>query len=138
MQNAYQVKHSDFSDRVDIVCPKCAGKALVKAGEPHEGQASKSARCVCTHCGYHSDLQAGGFRLTLWGGEVDPYFHHPLWYMAPCLEGTVWAYNLPHLELIEHFVAATDRGRSGLPNKNSSIAARLPRWMSAAKNRAAV
>src|SRR5690606_25185771 len=43
-----------------------------------------------------------------------------------------------HLELIEHFVAATDRGRSGLPNKNSSIAARLPRWMSAAKNRAAV
>lgn len=55
--------------------------------------------------------------------------------MADCLEGVVWAYNLEHLQVIESFIASTRRGRSGLPYQNNSIAARLPKWMSAAKNR---
>lgn len=52
--------------------------------------------------------------------------------------GVIWAYNIEHLEVIEAFIATTDRSRNGLPNKNNSIAARLPKWMSAAKNRKTV
>src|SRR5690606_37944582 len=114
-------------------------KALVKGGEPDEEQAALSIRCVCIHCGYnqlYSDREADieisssqgkvrRYPITLWGGEVDPFFHHKLWYLAPCLEGNIWAYNLRHLELMEAFIRATDRGRNGLPYKNNSIASRL-------------
>jgi|GEM_PF-722119 len=152
MPNAYQLQLADFSDEIDVVCPKCARRALVKGGKVTDAEAQGSIRCVCTHCGYNqfysereADITIGNSRgqlrrypITVWGGEVDPYFHHPLWYMAPCLEGNIWAYNQRHLQLLENFIRASDRGRNGLPNKNNSIASRLPRWMSAAKNRTSV
>lgn len=152
MPNAYQLQHVDFSDEVFVVCPRCAQCALVKGGNVTDQEARALIRCVCTHCGYsqrynerEADVKISSSRghvrsysVTQLGGEVDPYFHHALWFMAPCLEGVVWAYNRRHLDLIERFIGSADRGRNGLPNKNSSIAARLPKWMSAAKNRSQV
>ena len=150
--SAYQLQHSDFSGEVAVVCPKCAGKALVKGPGLFNDNVDTLTYCVCIHCGYNqkyqdkkADLirtnskhQVFEHRMPLLGGEVDPFFHHELWYMAPCLEGSIWAYNSKHLELIEKFIAATNRSRNGLPNKNNSIASRLPKWMSAAKNRQTV
>jgi Zn ribbon nucleic-acid-binding protein len=148
----YQLQHSDFSDEVNIICPKCAGKALVKGSGLYHENAEALTYCVCIHCGYNQKYQEKkadfirtnssgkvfGHRVQLLSGEVDPFFHHPLWYSVSCLEGFIWAYNVEHLELIEAFIAATNRSRNGLPYKNSSIAARLPKWMSAAKNRGTV
>jgi hypothetical protein len=150
--SAYQLQHSDFSHEVVIVCPKCAGKALVKGPGLYNDHVAKLTYCVCIHCAYNQKYQEKkvdflrtnssgkvfGYQVQLLGAEVDPFFHHPLWYRAPCLEGTIWAYNVAHLELIEAFVATTNRSRNGLPYKNSSIAARLPKWMTASKNRPTV
>lgn len=148
----YQLQHSDFTAEVVIVCPTCEGRALVKSPGLYHENAETLTYCVCVHCGhnqkYHqkkadfirtnSSGKVFEHRVQLLGGEVDPFFHHPLWYRTPCLEDTIWAYNVAHLELIEAFIAATNRGRNGLPYKNNSIAARLPKWMSAAKNRGTV
>ena len=150
--SAYQLQHSDFTGEVAVVCPKCAGKALVKEPGLYKDDIEILTYCVCVHCGYNQKYQdkkpdftrtnshnkVFEYQVQMLGGDVDPFFHHELWYMTPCLEDRIWSYNLEHLELIEHFIAATDRSRNGLPNKNSSIASRLPKWMSAAKNRTAV
>lgn len=148
----YQLQHSDFSNEVNIICPKCARKALVKGSGLYHENVETLTYCVCIHCGYNQKYQEKKVefirknsnnkvfehRVRLLGGEVDPFFHHELWYMAPCLEGNVWAYNLEHLEVIEAFITSTNRSRNGLPYKNNSIASRLPKWMSAAKNRGQV
>lgn len=148
----YHLQHAHFSNEVDVVCPKCAGRALVKGPGLYGEHIETSTFCVCVHCGYNQKYQDKNpdftqtnsanrvykHHLQLLGGEVDPFFHHALWYMAPCLNGYIWAYNLKHLELIETFIASTNRSRNGLPNKNNSIASRLPKWMGAAKNRATV
>lgn len=152
MNNPYQLEHSDFTDEVMVVCPKCADKAIVKGPGLYKEKENELTYCVCTHCGYNQKYQdrkpdvvigsSSGkpsfHHLKELGGGVDPYFHHPLWYMVDCLEGVIWAYNIQHLEVIEAFIATTDRSRNGLPNKNNSIAARLPKWMSTAKNRKTV
>jgi len=151
-RSPYQLQHSDFSNEVAIVCPKCKGKALVKGPGLYTDHVETLTYCVCLHCGYNqkypdkkadfvrtnSNGKVFEHRVYLLGGDVDPFFHHPLWYRASCLEDYLWAYNLPHLELIENFIATKNRSRNGLPHKNNSIASRLPKWMSAAKNRATV
>lgn len=151
-RSPYQLQHSDFSSEVAIVCPKCAGKALIKGPGLYNDDVETLTYSVCIHCGYNQKYQdkkadfirtnsnnkVFGHKVQLLGGDVDPFFHQPLWYRTPCLEGCIWAYNLEHLELIETFIASTNRSRNGLPNKNNSIASRLPKWMSAAKNRTTV
>lgn len=88
MPNAYQLQHFDFSDEVDVICPNCQRKALVKGGKPAEEQVTLSIRCICVHCGYnqrYSEREADwvvgnsqgkvrGYPMTLWGGDVDPFF----------------------------------------------------------------
>lgn len=152
MNNPYQLKHSDFTSDVAIVCPKCSKKALVKGPGLYKEGEEELTYCVCITCGYNQKYQdrepdvvigshnrkTSVHNLKALGGGVDPYFHHPLWYMVDCLEGIIWAYNIEHLQVIEFFIATTDRGRNGLANKNNSIASRLPKWMSAAKNRRTV
>src|SRR5690554_6117551 len=128
------------------------GQGFGKGPGLYGEQVERLTYCVCIHCGYNQKYQdkkadfirtnsnnkVFGLKLQLLNGDVDPFFHHALWYMVPCLEGYIWAYNLEHLELIETFIASTNRSRSGMPNKNNSIASQLPKWMSAAKNRATV
>lgn len=152
LPSPYQFQHSDFTKEIAIVCPKCAGKAQVKGPGLYQRVEDTLIACICTHCGYNqkykdkkadvnvtnSKGKTSGYYVKLLGGEVDPFFHHPLWYTAPCLEGSIWAYNVEHLGIIETFVASTNRSRNGLPYKNKSIASRMPKWISASKNRAAV
>lgn len=101
----YQLPHSDFSNEVAIVCPKCGGRALVKSPGLYGENVKTLTYCVCIHCGYNqkylekqadfvrtnSSGEVFGHRVQLRGGEVDPFFRHPLWYIAPCLEGYISA-----------------------------------------------
>lgn len=138
MQSPYQLKHSDFTNEIAIVCPRCAGRALVKGPGLFKEQADELTYKVCVHCGHNQKYKDHRLRIKVQGGGIDPFFHHELWYVVDCLEGAIWAYNLAHLEVIERFIASTNRSRNGLPYKNNSIASRLPKWMSAAKNRTTV
>src|SRR5690554_4696151 len=133
--NPYSVKSSDFTREIAVVCPRCKGKALVKGPGLFQDQADVLTSCVCVHCGFNqkhvdrkpdalytnSNGKTFGYQMKLLGGEVDPFFHHPLWYSASYTAGTIWAYNLAHLEVIETFIASKNRSRNGLPYQNNSI-----------------
>lgn len=56
-----------------------------------------------------------------------------LWLQAPCKGEILWAYHEAHLDYLERYVAAGLRERE--PNRNSSLASRLPAWIKSAKNR---
>jgi hypothetical protein len=64
-----------------------------------------------------------------------------VWLTIPCCGELLWAYNEEHLDFIERYVSATLRERAAAPAgsevsvRNSSLASRLPSWMTAAKNR---
>ncbi|WP_410601287.1 hypothetical protein [Amycolatopsis sp. lyj-90] len=56
-----------------------------------------------------------------------------LWLQTPCKGETLWAYHERHLDYLERYVAAGLREQ--VPNRNSSLASRLPAWIKSAKNR---
>ena len=66
----------------------------------------------------------------------DPYFDCALWLVSDVKGEVFWAYNREHLEFIRGYVAATLRIRE--PHRNGSLASRLPAFLTAKKNRAAV
>lgn len=149
--NPYTVTNSDFADRIDVICPRCEQKSLVIGADlyatmqEHEEKVSFS----CGSCGYaikyvntpkmavyvNSRGQPKYSRILHRNAPIDPFFGFTLWYRIESNEGTLWAYNLAHLSVIEAYVAAPLRERNGLPNQNNSLASRLPKWVSAAKNR---
>lgn len=135
MDSPYSLTHSSFSNEIFIVCPDCKGKAIVKGPGLFQDDTDISTYQVCEHCGRNKKYEKSLLKVKILNGGVDPFFHQQLWYLSDCLKGIIWAYNLKHLELIEDFIRSTNRSRNGLPNKNNSIASRLPKWMSAAKNR---
>ena len=75
------------------------------------------------------------------GGPIDWYFHYPVWLATSCCGETLWAYNEEHLDYLENYVSAALRERASATRmaeariRNSSLASRLPGWLTAAKNR---
>ncbi|MBB3734015.1 hypothetical protein [Nonomuraea dietziae] len=56
-----------------------------------------------------------------------------LWLQTPCRNHVLWAYDAEHLDFLERYVRAFIRERE--PNRNGSLASRLPAWLKDAKNR---
>lgn len=134
----------DFTDLVDVVCPQCGEKALVKKSN----KADSAARFSCLQCGYVKEWEgnlgiqaSGNLRLknnaVHMGGSSDPYFGFSLWYQTPCCGDVLWAYNRRHLKFYETFIG--DKLRERAQNEhgwsNQSLQSRLPHWMLAGKNR---
>ena len=89
-----------------------------------------SVRVQCPLGQHEVDIELEWVRL-LSGEPRDPMFGCRLWLQTPCKGETLWAYNEAHLRDLYAYVSARLRERVG-----ASMAARLPRWMTAAKNRA--
>ena len=106
---------------VDVVCPRCAGPAVVRDRQ----------RLTCTGCGYAAVRRT---TCSVWGPPVDPYFRRPLWLRTRWRGHVVWAFNREHLELLTLYVSAGLRER-GPGGGNSVMLHRLPRWMTAARHR---
>lgn len=137
----------DFTGRVDVVCPQCGAKALVKKSN----KADISVRFSGLQCGYvkkwsgNLGIQATGSLKVKnnvvhmgWGG--DPYFGFSLWYRMPCCGDVLWAYNRRHLKFYEASIG--DKLRERAPNEhgwsNQSLQSRLPQWMLGGKNRSEI
>ncbi|WP_164122242.1 hypothetical protein [Sphingobacterium sp. xlx-130] len=149
--NPYIVRNEDFTDRIDVVCPRCEKKALVIGAGLYVPMAEheEKVRFSCVSCGYAIKYEntpktpvyvnSRGLtkysRLLYPNAPIDPFFGFALWYCIEVNEGTLWAYNLEHLSVIEAYLKDSLRERNGLPYQNNSIASRLPKWVSAAKNR---
>jgi ribosomal protein S27AE len=99
----------------------------------HGPRPPRVVHLVCA-CGFEFDEEVTRQRETT--GPVDPVFGLPLWLTTRFRSKVVWAYNVEHLQFLRDYVTADLRQR--VPNRNSSLASRLPAWMKSAKNRAGV
>ncbi len=120
-----------FGDDFLVRCPQCYHRARVLPLPGNGLDLFAPRRVVCTRCGYTKDWH----EQTLYISEsaFDWYFRLPLWLQTRCCGQTLWAYNGEHLDFLGQYVQADLRER--LPNKNSSLASRLPAWMKDAKHR---
>jgi hypothetical protein len=126
-------------DEILIVCPQCQACARITTKVPAARDWFAPRRLSCLRCGLTRDWAAKTISRSSRSGTVtDDFFGEPLWLQAPCGSGTVWAYNFEHLALIESYIRADLREHRQRPDygwQNSSLVNRLPRWMTAAKNR---
>lgn len=127
----------EFGDEFLVVCPRCGRRASVasEAADTEKLGARLTAprRLICFFCP-HRDRWARGTIAV--GGNHDWYFRLPLWLEISCRGERLWAYNEKHLAFIERYVRARLRRRA--PLRNKSVASRFPRWLTSAKNRAAI
>lgn len=135
-----------FIDQVDVICPRCAGRALVtmKPAVSPEVASGMPARLTCRHCGMSRTqrLATGAvYSYRLGSDGRDPFFGLPLWLTATSAHGMVFAFNERHLAALEAFAGAELRERHGLAAtmlRNRTLHSRLPRWMKLGRNRADV
>ncbi len=147
-KHTYRTAIYAFAKNVLVVCPNCAGKALVRADSLDDPKPQISeVKIVCAACGYNKMLENISKRkddkqkrghVLIFGAPLDPFFHLPVWLQTEFLGETLWAYNLAHLDFLAEHVGAKLRERNGSPFNVRSVGARLPRWMTSAGNREAV
>ena len=110
-------------DPVYVVCPRCARRGTVRAGQ--------TTRLSCPHCAL----------ARTWSGNVlvrpddgrDLRFDVPLWLRTTCCGGhLLWATNEAHLDYLEAYIGARLRER---PPPPSGLSWYLPAWMKAARHR---
>jgi hypothetical protein len=136
-----------------VICPHCEKKAVVKTADFSFGnpENEQNIKLVCVFCGHSQRLSEKPFsesksgeknakmsREYVFGAAIDPFFHLPLWLTTPFEENTLWAYNQEHLTFLVNFIAAKLRERKGENMSNKSLESRLPKWMTAKKNRKSV
>lgn len=148
-----------FATEILVRCPRCDGRALVAVHPDHRdghtyavGWLTAPHRLTCPGCAHVAEwgprrwqsgagdayfTRGGPLVVPELGGPDDPYFGLPLWLRRPCCGRVLWAYNVPHLELLEAYVAAAQRERP-TPAGSQTLLERLPAWMKAAGNRAEV
>ncbi len=119
----------DFLHEFFVKCPSCGCFAVVKATPDEHGSNlySKKHVLICSICHYVTENPFNWFP----GGGCD------LWLETNCCGNRLWAYNLDHLNYIESYVGAKTRQRylNDIGYMNTSMLARLPRWMNDRKNR---
>ncbi|UED84895.1 hypothetical protein [Streptomyces profundus] len=133
-----------FVDRVLVVCPRCAGRALVTPAPDlppaaYAGQLLVAERRLsCAGCGavaaWQPERIGGALIGVSLGGTEDPFFRHPLWLQTRCAGEVLWAYNQSHVVELTAYVGARLRER-GPVRPTTSMFARLPVWMKRAGNR---
>jgi hypothetical protein len=118
-------------------CPNCGFKWLQKTFDSNSfsRRTRKSTPIACPSCQQTSKVEIN-WHIDSLGKPQDPAFGLPLWLQAPCCGDTLWAYNAKHLKSLRDYVAAGLRERVGVIHW--SMFARLPKWISAKKNRDAV
>ncbi|WP_119080906.1 hypothetical protein [Chitinophaga alhagiae] len=130
MENSslHAVQNSGFTDKIDVVCPRCERKALVIGAGLHEPvtRQEEKVRFSCAQCRYairyantpklkvyvNSRGKPKYSRTLHLNTSIDPFFGFTLWYRIQTNEGLLWAYNLEHLAVIEACIADDLHGRN--------------------------
>ncbi|UKS27299.1 hypothetical protein LOZ80_38700 [Paenibacillus sp. HWE-109] len=114
----------DFLFKYDILieCPHCmkCAKGLKRV----DGKFSYIMQCK--RCGVLTDPIVG-----TWGNGT--FMGLNLWLRTNCCGELLWAYNEQHLDFMDGYINSSLR--EAIPNKNQSLASRLPNWIKSGKNR---
>lgn len=140
-KHTYRTNLYQFVRDILVACPKCDGQAIVRTGDFDQMKYDiEGVRVVCAACGFNKQFEKVSRRNPhlVFGAPVDPFFKLPVRLQIECCGQLLWAYNLEHLAFLQQHVEAKLRERNGFQYQVRSIGARLPRWMTAAKNRAEV
>jgi hypothetical protein len=94
----------------------------------------------CPRCNFQEEIKPKINEITvdsrLDDGLVrDRWYNLPLWFQKEVDGNIFWAYNLKHIGYLERYVSAGLRERNSKYNYTSSLVARLPQFVKAAKNR---
>ncbi|QEN00988.1 hypothetical protein EWH46_09520 [Sphaerotilus sulfidivorans] len=87
----------------------------------------------CPECGRQTFVTATLTRALPEDRSCDPHFGLSLRLATSTRHGTVWAYNLRHLNELSGYVTAKLRVRQNSGNR--AMFSRLPKWMKLAKHR---
>ncbi|MEM7594866.1 MAG: hypothetical protein AAF383_25785, partial [Cyanobacteria bacterium P01_A01_bin.83] len=121
------------NDPILAVCPQCNSKALVLPNT------KDTVKCVCTKCSFNK-TKSNKSRSLGWHMDIphDGYFGFDLWLQTYCCGHSLYAFTIRHLELLEKYIQADLRERRPSENGwwcNSSVVAKLPKWIKSHKNR---
>ena len=119
-----------------IVCPSCAGCAVVRPMTVRDGP----FRAACSACAWATTLRDDVYecRAATVGADGECF---ELWLKGSFRGQPFWAYNYAMLAWMRRLVAASLRERHRIPGvgwTNRSLDSRLPRWMLSRKNRRGV
>lgn len=93
----------------------------------------------CPHCSFHEEIKPTISRIRKEpkkdGLVREPWHNLLLWFQKEVDNNIFWAYNLDHIDYLERYVQAGLRERNSKANYTSSLVARLPQFVKAAKNR---
>lgn len=119
-------------------CGYCGHKWLTRsieyAAPPLEPPTHITAECP--ECSRQTLVKALLSRTMPEDRCCDPHFGLPLRLATSTRHGTIWAYNLKHLNELSGYVTAKLRVRQN--PSNSAMFSRLPKWIKLAKHRAEV
>lgn len=128
-----------FVDDILVTCPGCGAAAHVVPVPGEPGLMFVPRRLACPGCGLAKTWKSNAIALSRSSLEpaTDPYFDLPLRLQAQTRHGWLWAYNHRHLTQLEQYVQATLRERAPWydSGRKMTMLARLPRWITSAKNR---
>ncbi|OPH59245.1 hypothetical protein BC351_20215 [Paenibacillus ferrarius] len=110
------------SDGILIECPYClkCAKGIRTQNTDFEYKLS------CSRCGILTNATAGSSGYGTFMGIN-------LWLKTNCCGNLLWAYNKEHLDFLDNYITSSLRER--IPNRNQSLASRLPEWIKSRKNR---
>jgi len=103
-------------------------------------QRPQSYKAKCPHCNFQEEWKPK-IREFLKNSKVDDgmvkdtYYNLPLWFQTEVNGNIFWAYNPDHINYLEKYISADLRERNSNANYTSSLVARLPQFVKAAKNR---
>lgn len=122
-------------------CNHCGFKWLTYALHRNSSKRlPSSTRVSCPACLKVSSVSIQ-WEAVRFGGPYEPSFGFPLLLQTTCRGETLWVFNRDHLVRLREYVSASLRERRGFtysPNLHWSVFSRLPKWLSAAGNRASV
>lgn len=100
----------------------------------------ESYKTRCPHCNFQEEWKPKIRELLQKaknddGLERESWYNLPLWFQKEFDGRIFWAYNLDHIDYLEKYIGADLRERNSKVNYTSTLVARLPQFVKAAKNR---